>query len=130
VGDDLAGEQLGRCVVVDERGQRRRVGVERDGAERRPVGVIAPDELGREVLGVGGAATVADGEQPSAGTEDARQLSTPLGHDVDLVAEAIERPAEIVDVLGGPHAVRPSRSDVSHVVSMAVIVSAAMRFQP
>ncbi len=61
----LAREHLLEAVVVADRGQRRGVGGERDGGERRAVVDEAADQLGGDVLGVGGAAAVA-GEQDLA----------------------------------------------------------------
>ena len=58
-------EHLVEAVVVADRGQRRGVGGERDGGERRAVVDEASDEFRGDVLGVGGAAAVA-GEQDLA----------------------------------------------------------------
>ena len=69
-------EHLLEAVVVADRGQRRGVGGERDGGERRAVVDEASDEFGGDVLGVGGAAAVA-GEQDLAAAFERR--GDPLG---------------------------------------------------
>jgi hypothetical protein len=56
---DLAREHLLVAVVVRDRGQRRRVGGERDPGERPALEHEPPDQLGGDVLRVGGAAAVA-----------------------------------------------------------------------
>jgi hypothetical protein len=57
-GLDLAGEDTLVAEVVADGGEDGRVGGEGDGAKGRAVDGEADDELGCEVLGVGGAATV------------------------------------------------------------------------
>ena len=49
-----------------------------DRAERRRSRLEAPDELGGQVLGLGGAAAVADGQQPAAVLQPRRQARAPL----------------------------------------------------
>ena len=60
---DLAGEELVEAVVVAGGGEDGGVGGEGDGAEGGTVDGEADDELGDEVLGVGGGATVAGDEE-------------------------------------------------------------------
>ena len=60
---DLLGEHLVVAEVVGDAGQRRGVGRQRDRRQRRALELEAVDELGRQVLGVGGAAAVAEEEQ-------------------------------------------------------------------
>jgi len=62
---DLAREHTLVAVVVAERGEERGVGGERDRRQRLALLAEAADELGGEVLRVGGAATVAAGEDLS-----------------------------------------------------------------
>jgi hypothetical protein len=57
---DLALEDPVVAVVVADRGQNRRVGGERDGRPAASLAHVAADELGGQVLSVGGAATVAE----------------------------------------------------------------------
>lgn len=46
------------AVIVAERSQRRSVGGKRDGREGLPLSFISPDQLGRNVLRIGGAAAI------------------------------------------------------------------------
>src|SRR5216683_1052874 len=66
-GFDLAGEDLVEAKVVGAGGEDGGVGGEGDGAEGRAVVGEADDELGDEVLGVGGGASVAGDEELVAG---------------------------------------------------------------
>ena len=66
-GFELTGEEVVEAVVVACGGEDRRVGGEGDGAEGRAVDGEADDELGDEVLRVGGGATVAGDEELVAG---------------------------------------------------------------
>ena len=66
-GFDLAGEDLVESKVVGAGGEDGGVGGEGDGAEGRAVVGEADDELGDEVLGVGGRASVAGDEELVAG---------------------------------------------------------------
>src|SRR5207248_2432417 len=54
------------AVVVPDRGERRGVGRERHGRQPRAVDEVAPRELAREVLRIGGAAAVAAKEDRAA----------------------------------------------------------------
>jgi hypothetical protein len=63
---DLAREHLVEPHVVGRGGEQRRVSGERHGPQRGPLGFVADDVLGRDMLGVGGAATVAGKEQRAA----------------------------------------------------------------
>ncbi len=66
-GFDLAGTDLVVAAVVGAGGEDGRVGRQGDGAEGGAVGGEADDELGYEVLGVGGGASVAGYEEFVAG---------------------------------------------------------------
>ncbi|PSK43267.1 hypothetical protein B0E38_07879 [Streptomyces sp. 111WW2] len=69
-----------------------------DRGERRAVVAVAADEFGGQVLGLGGAAAVARGEQPAAAAEYRREpVAPPLG-DVRGGAERHERHLEFVAV--------------------------------
>ena len=65
----LPGERLGRAEVVADRGQAGCFGVQRDCRQRGPVGHIPADQLGGQVLGLGGTAPVPGHEQPVPGGE-------------------------------------------------------------
>lgn len=56
---DLAGEDVVVAVVVADAGEERAVAVERDGRERAAILLVAADEFGGEMLGLGRAAAVA-----------------------------------------------------------------------
>ena len=66
-GFDLALEDVVVGVVVADGGEDAGVGGEGDGAEGRAVDGEAGDELGDEVLGVGGGASVAADHELAAG---------------------------------------------------------------
>ena len=66
-GFDLAGEDLIEAEVVGAGGEDGGVGGEGDGPEGRAGVGEADDELGDEVLGVGGGASVAGDEELAAG---------------------------------------------------------------
>ncbi len=70
-GFDLAGEETIEAVVVAGGGEDGGVGGEGDGAEGGAVDGEADDELGDEVLGVGGGASVAGDEELVAGLHGA-----------------------------------------------------------
>ena len=72
-GVHLAREDPLEAVVVGDRGERERVGRQRDGGDRRPVVLEPADELGGKVLSIGGAAAVAEAEDLAAGPDPARQ---------------------------------------------------------
>ena len=63
VGMDGTAEGVVRPVVVDDRGGRGVLGADGQRGERAPLAVEAADELGGQVLGLGRAAAVADGQQ-------------------------------------------------------------------
>ncbi len=79
VGADLPGEDLVVAVVVADRGERTGLGVQGDGRQRLAVVAELADEFGGEVLRLGGAATVAGHQQPTAGGQPVRQLPAPAG---------------------------------------------------
>ena len=68
-GFELAGEDAVEAEVVAGGGEDGGIGGEGDGAEGGAVDGEADDELGDEVLGVGGGATVAGDEELAAGLE-------------------------------------------------------------
>ena len=77
---DLAGEDLGIAEVVAGGGERGRVGGEGDRRQAGPGGLEAHGELGRDVLGVGGAAAVAAEEELAPGPEHRyHRLGKPRG---------------------------------------------------
>src|SRR5438128_409042 len=65
-GVELPREHFVEAHVVGAGGKQRRVGGERQGAQRGAARLIADHVLGREMLGVGGAAAVAGEEQRPA----------------------------------------------------------------
>src|SRR3989441_2179753 len=65
----LTCEYLVEPHVIGARGEERAVGGERDGAQRRPVGLVAHDVLGREMLRVRRATAVAGEEQRPVGAQ-------------------------------------------------------------
>jgi len=88
--------------VVGDGRQDRGVGGEGDGAPGRTILEVTPDELGREVLGVGGGAPVAEGEDLAAGTKHIGD-ATPDREDVAGVVGEIA-PLQIGAVVGsGAH---------------------------
>ena len=66
---DLPREHLLETVIVGDRGQRRGVGGQRKRRVTGPVLLVAADDFGGDVLGVGGAAAIADDQQLVAGTQ-------------------------------------------------------------
>ena len=73
----LSGEHLVAPVVVEDRGQARRLSVERDRRQRTPLRQEPADQLGGEVLRLGCAAAVAGREHPSAIRERPGELFAP-----------------------------------------------------
>ena len=69
---DLAGEYLFEAVIIADRRQRRGVGGQRDRGISRPVLLVAADDFGGDVLGVGGAAAIADEQKLVACAQRAR----------------------------------------------------------
>src|SRR5207237_8109486 len=61
----LPSEELAARVVVADRGEARRLGSQADGGEGAPVLPVPAHQLRGQVLGLGGAATVAGGQQPA-----------------------------------------------------------------
>jgi hypothetical protein len=98
VGAHLPGEDLVVAVVVADRGHCRRVRRERDRGQRPPVRTKLPDQLGREMLGLGGAAPVAGDQQPAATAEVAGELGTPTGQPGADRPERIDRRGERAQV--------------------------------
>ena len=72
-GPHLLGEDLEKVVVVGHRGENRGVGGQGQGRQRRALHLKAVDELRGQVLGVGGAAAVAEEEDFAAGLKDPGQ---------------------------------------------------------
>ena len=66
---DLPREHLLETVVVGDRGQRRGVGGQRNRRITGTILLVAADDFGGDVLGVGGAAAIADDQQLVAGTQ-------------------------------------------------------------
>ena len=60
---DLAREHLLEAVIVGDRGQRRGVGGQRDRGVAGPILLVAADDFGGDMLGVGGAAAIADDQE-------------------------------------------------------------------
>ena len=60
---DLPREHLLEPVVIRYRRQRRSVGGQRDRRVGRPVLLVAADDFGGDMLGVGGAAAIADDQE-------------------------------------------------------------------
>ena len=87
------------AVVVHDGGQRRRLAVQGDGREWRPVLGIPTDDLGAEVLGLGRAATVASGQEPASVQQGSSQVAAPGVDAVDVGVQAVERPFEGGEVL-------------------------------
>src|SRR5690606_31796303 len=106
---DLAGEHLLRAVVVDDRAQAGGLGAQRDRREGATVVEEAADQLGGEVLCLGGAAAVARGEQPGARGEPVGQLPAPFldsgGGPVEEVERGVQLRAVLVEPVPGGHAV-------------------------
>src|SRR5688572_5204821 len=91
MGVHLPGEHLLRRVVVHQRGERRRLGVEGDRAQRPTVVAITADELRREMLRLRRAASVADGEQALAGIEGAGEEAAPMPDAVEVALQPRDR---------------------------------------
>jgi hypothetical protein len=66
---DLAGEHLFEAVIIGDRRQRRGVGGQRDRGVAGTILFVAADDLGGDVLGVGGAAAIADDQELVAGAK-------------------------------------------------------------
>ena len=66
---DLPREKLLEAEIVADRGERRRVGGQRDRGDRRAVLDVADGQLGREVLRIGGAAAIAEEQDLAAALE-------------------------------------------------------------
>ena len=60
---DLSREHLFEAVIIGDRRQRRGVGGQRDRGVSRPVLLVAADDFGGDMLGVGGAAAIADDQE-------------------------------------------------------------------
>ena len=60
---DLSREHLFEAVIIGDRRQRRGVGGQRDRRVSRPLLLVAADDFGGDMLGVGGAAAIADDQQ-------------------------------------------------------------------
>src|SRR6185312_5489412 len=79
---DLPGVHLPEPVVVADRGERRRVGVQGDRGQRTAFALEAAHELRGEVLRLGRAPAVARDEQPVAVGEPVGQRAAPAGERV------------------------------------------------
>ena len=66
---DLAREHLFEAVIVGDRRQCRGVGGQRDRGVAGTVLLVAADDLGGDMLGVGGAAAIADDQELVAGAQ-------------------------------------------------------------
>src|SRR5690348_3531899 len=84
---DLPSEDLVGAVIVCDRGQRRRFGMQRDRRKRAPFAVEAADEFCGEVLRLCRAAAVAGREQPAATAEGFGAARTPCIDRVERVAK-------------------------------------------
>ena len=84
---DLAREDDVVAVVVADAGQQRAIGAERDGRERPAVFEKTSDQLGGEVLGFGGAATVATRDDFFPGVQSAQDQ---IAGAVDLRTQSSE----------------------------------------
>ena len=67
--NSAAGEQFLEAEIVADRGERRRVGGERESRDRGSVLLVPHDELGCDVLRVGRAAAIAEEQQLPARTQ-------------------------------------------------------------
>ena len=79
--------------------------MQRDGRQRRPLVDVTADELGREVLGLGGAAAVARHQQSLARQQGSGQPPAPVPRGLQPGQRAAERLNELLDVqsqLGSP----------------------------
>src|SRR5690606_38142681 len=101
----LAREHLLEGVVVGDRGEDRRIGGERDRGELGPLALVAADELGGQMLAVGGRSAVAADEDLAVGGERRRHaldrngdgsgqdrsgVALELGAVFELLADAID----------------------------------------
>src|SRR5205823_7401756 len=92
----LPGEHLLVAVVVGDGGEGGGIGGERHGRERRPFAREAPDELRRDVLGVGRAAAVAEEEDLPSGAQRLRdEVDRALEGCRVLLEEYLARPGAL-----------------------------------
>src|SRR5581483_4557187 len=89
-----ARDRLLDAVVVRDRGERGRLGVDRDRAQRLALAAVAADELTRQVLRLRGAPAVADREQTTAGDEHAGERAAPTVEAVEVADERVQRAHE------------------------------------
>jgi hypothetical protein len=87
---NLAGEGLLEAVVVRDRREARGVACRQSALSGAALGLEAPDELGRQVLGLRGAAAVADGEQPPVREQRRGEAAAPA---LELVAASSSAPS-------------------------------------
>jgi hypothetical protein len=73
----LTGEDLLWAVVIDDSGEARTLRAQRHGTEGGPIVQIAARQLASEVLGQGGAATVADRQKATTSHENTSQVAAP-----------------------------------------------------
>ena len=85
---DLLGEDDVVAVVVADRGEDRGVDGQRDRRQARPLALEAADELGREMLRVGGRAAVAAGQHLAAAGDAADERADRVG---DRLGRALRR---------------------------------------
>lgn len=86
-GLDLSGEDEGKIRIVADAGQEGGVGGQGDGRQGGPVEEKAVDEFCGDMLGVGGAAAVAEDEDFVALTEGVRYAVDYLYDGIDIVLE-------------------------------------------
>ena len=96
---DLSSEHLFRAVIVEDRGERRRLAVQRNRGERASLAVIPPDDLGGQMLGLGGAPTVPDSKQPPAVEQPFGEPGAPAVGRRELRREAVQRRGQCRDVV-------------------------------
>ena len=98
---DLPGEHLVVPEVVADRGQARRLGVQRDRGQRRPVRVLEPaDQLGGQVLCLGRATTVAGSKQSVAFKQQSGELRSPRLQLVGVPAQVDQTGQQQVEMVG------------------------------
>src|SRR4051812_23639803 len=99
-GLDLSGEDDLVPEVIPDACQDRWVDRERDGRQRTPRPPVPPDQLGRQMLGIGGTPAVAERVQATAGLEgraqtrheiiDGRDEAVDLSHETTALGETVE----------------------------------------
>ena len=102
---DLPRKDLIKTEVVPRRREDRRVRGEGEGAKRAAVPAVTHDVFGGDVLGVGGAASVAAEEHRAAGKDDVAGQVSRLGDlRAELVGSLRRGGSEVAEVVGHPAA--------------------------